>query len=446
MKDIMNPSRLRDPQAGFARKLGGFLRDHAGASFTITALSFPVLLGMAGLGLDAVTWYQDKRQNQTIADNAAVAGTIALSRNPDISIDDLKAVVWESASLSGFVNGTHGTVAVNSPPSAGPNEGVDGFVEVFVREQGALYFSGMLLTSPVTIETRAVGGISTFGEHCVVALDQTADGAITVDGNADVVSDCGMASNSSSSRAIYVDGNATLTAQPLQAHGDIEESGNATINYHAPAQPLSERVNDPYADVLAGLQATNPCVDTHESPSSPLPPGRYCSGIHVNGNVDFQPGLFILDGGGLKISGGGDIRGPGVTFILTATDASDLGTFDASGGGLVDLRAPTAAEAAATGGYEGMLMIQDPYVPNLDTANLGKNMLTGGSNMHLNGALYFPDMLTWYTGGSNGGDNCTVIVSRKVEFRGNVDLNNDATACAEAGVETINQTRVRLFE
>jgi hypothetical protein len=86
-------------------------------------------------------------------------------------------------------------------------------------------------------------------------------------------------------------------------------------------------------------------------------------------------------------------------------------------------------------------------VPNLDTANLGKNMLTGGASMHLNGAMYFPDLETVYTGGTNGGANCTLIVSKKVEFRGNVNLHNDATACAEAGVTSgIQQTRVRLME
>ncbi|MDH3970018.1 MAG: pilus assembly protein TadG-related protein, partial [Rhodospirillales bacterium] len=70
-----------DRFAGFVRDFRSFLGDQAGASFVITALTFPVILGLAGLGLDATMWYQDKRQNQTIVDNAAVAGTIALSRD-----------------------------------------------------------------------------------------------------------------------------------------------------------------------------------------------------------------------------------------------------------------------------------------------------------------------------------------------------------------------------
>jgi hypothetical protein len=433
-----------------AQALNGFVRDQAGASFLMAALSFPVLLGMAGLGLDAVAWYQDKRHNQTLADNAAVAGTIAASRNPNISRAELEAVVLESTSVNGFVDGTHGTVVVNHPPSVGPNAGVPGFVEVFVRKQGALYFSGLFLDSPVTIETRAVGGISVFGKHCVVALDPTADGAITVTGTANVTSDCGMASNSNSEQSVFVQGSADLSAQPLQAYGDIAESGNATITYETPPQPLSERIEDPYAGVLDSLQADPACVGPAAKPKnygaddSPLAPGRYCGGMTINGNIDFLPGTYYLDSGDFNVSGGGEIRGPGVTFILTAMDATDLGRVNLSGGGVIELRAPANE---SEGEYPGMLFIQDPHVPGVESHSpLPVNKLTGGTDMTLNGALYFPDMETVYTGGTNGGANCTLITSRQVTFEGTVYMDNDAQACLEAGVIGIQQTRVRLFE
>jgi hypothetical protein len=441
-------SRLEGRLTQIARELGGFLGDQAGASFVITALSFPVILGLAGLGLDAASWYADKRLNQTIADAAAVAGTVALSRNSSLTQDQLETIVWTSTADNGFVNGTHGTVTVNSPPAAGPNEGEDGFVEVLVRKEGSLYFSGMVLNAAINIETRAVGGISTFGEHCVVALDEQADGAITITGTADVTSECGLASNSSSDESILVSGNATLTAQPLQTYGDITESGSASITSKAPAQPLSERLPDPYEGVLPGLQADAGCpsnagMTQYKTEDSPLLPGPYCGGMRLNGNIDLMPGTYILDNGGLSITGGGNITAEGVTFILTASDASDLGEFDASGGGLVTMRAPVDT---AEGDYPGMLVIQDTYVPNIETTTPGESKFTGGSNMHLTGALYLPYQDVVYTGGTSGGVNCTVIVAKKVEFRGNVHLDNDATACSDAGVKTVQQTRVRILE
>ena len=134
--------------------IGRFLGDQAGASFVITALSFPVILGFAGLGLDAAMWYADKRQNQTIADSAAVAGRIALSRDSGISASDLEIVVRGAAADNGFVHGTHGAVTVNSPPAAGPNVGDANFIEVVVAQQAQTYFSGPLLNESFMVRRR----------------------------------------------------------------------------------------------------------------------------------------------------------------------------------------------------------------------------------------------------------------------------------------------------
>jgi len=431
------------------RQAKRFLGDQAGTSFIITALAFPVVLGFAGLGIDAAMWYADKRQNQSIADNAAVAGTVALSRDPGLSLSDLEIVVRGAAADNGFVHGSQGAVTVNSPPTAGPNAGTAGFVEVVVAQTARTYFSTMIVDQPFTMRARAVGGISTFGEHCVVGLDETADRAVEFIGTADVTSACGIASNSSSDEAIYIGGNATLTAQPLQAYGDIKQSGSATVTHHAPPQPLSERVPDPYAGILDELQADPACAGTKQpqklnSSDSPVSPGRYCGGIKITGgNVDFLPGTYILDNGGFTMTGG-NVSGEGVTFVLTAMDAKDLGSFNLTGGA-IDQRAPADE---FEGEYPGMLFIQDPFVPDLDTTpNLPKNKLTGGSSMSLDGALYFPKTDVEFRGGASGSVNCTLIVARRVSFAGNSHLENDADACLQAGLDTgVQQSRVRIME
>ncbi len=409
--------------------LGRFLGDQAGASFIITALSFPVVLGFAGLGVDVAMWYADKRQNQTLADAAAMAGTIALSRDPSISLSELETVVRGAAADNGFVHGSQGAVTVNSPPTEGSHAGNSAFVEVVVAQTTQNYFSSLVLDSKVTMRTRAVGGISTFGEHCVVATDETADRAVEVLGTADVTSACGIASNSSSDSAIYIGGNATLTAQPLQAHGDIVVSGNATVTHKAPPQPLSQRVPDPYAGVLTELQADSSCAGANQpqrlgTSDSPVAPGRYCGGIKITG---------------------GNVTGEGVSFILTAMEAEDLGSINISGG-TIDQRAPADD---FEGEHVGMLYIQDPFVPELDDDDDSppRNKLVGGSNMKLDGTLYFPDTEVEYRGGAHGIDNCTIIVARRVSFAGNSHLENDENTCLEAGVESgIEQTRVRIME
>jgi hypothetical protein len=346
------------------------------------------------------------------------------------------------------VHGTHGAVTVNNPPAAGPNVGDDNFIEVVIAQQAQTYFSGVFLNKSFMVRSRAVSGISTFGSHCVVALDPTADGAITVSGTANVTSSCGMASNSNSSAAIELNGNATLNANPIQAHGDITVGSNATVTYDAPPQPLSERIEDPYAGVLPGHQADPSCIGagpaTYRTADSPLSPGHYCGGMKVRGNIDFLPGTYILDNGGFSIVGNGTFTGEGVTFVLTAMDAADLGNFQIASVGTIDLRAPVDV---SEGEYPGMLIVQDPYVPNLDVLGAPTNSLAGGSSMTADGALYFPDAEVKFSGGTSGGVNCTLIVAKTVTYVGTVVLDNDANACEEAGVTTgVQQTRVRLME
>ncbi len=383
--------------ADCSRSFGRFVADQAGASFIITALSFPVILGFAGLGLDAAMWYADKRQNQTVADSAAVAGTIALSRDPGLSLGDLEIVVRGSAADNGFVHGSHGAVTVNNPPAAGPNAGNASFIEVVVAQTAQTYFSGMVLDAAVTIQTRAVGGISTFGEHCVVGLDPNIDGAIHMWGTADVALSCGIASNSSSDKAIQIEGNASLTADPAQAYGDIYVGSNATLTTKSPPQPLSARVSDPYGAAGRDLEVPPPsaCDEPSElklTSDTVLDPGRYCGGLWLkSGTMTFNPGVYIIDEGDFRTNGGATLIGDGVTFILTADDPDDTGTFKMNGGTSAQLTAPDKDGHAAgpfEGEYAGILFFVDPAAPSFGS---GSQMIShdvqGGTDTDFRGAI-----------------------------------------------------------
>ncbi len=168
-----------------------FLGDQPGASFVITALAFPVIIGFAGLGLS-----------------------------------DLETVVRDVAADNGFVYGSHGAAIVKSPPD--------------------------------------VGGLSTFGGHCVVGLDETADRTVEFTGTADVTSACGIASNSNSDEAIYVGGNATLIAEPPQAEAT---PGRAAMpRSHNTRRP--SRCQSALRGAVSELQADPVCAGISSSPTS----------------------------------------------------------------------------------------------------------------------------------------------------------------------------------
>src|SRR5438034_11082558 len=94
---------------GQLRQLG---RDKHGAIAVVFALLFPVLIGIAALGIETGIWYTIKRHNQSIADIAAYSGAF------DVASDsgDAVAAAKNDAKTNGFdfanAKNTASTVAV----------------------------------------------------------------------------------------------------------------------------------------------------------------------------------------------------------------------------------------------------------------------------------------------------------------------------------------------
>ncbi len=412
-----------------------FVKDHKGGVFALTAIAMPAILGFSALGVDASLWYLQRRELQTVADNAAVAGTYLAVDNKSNS--EITAAADEDAGKNDFTVGGSNVLTVNHPPTSGAYAGNNTYVETIVSAPADVHFIGAFMGKAATIKARAVAGAVTTGEHCIIALDPTADKALEFTGTADVVLGCGAASNSNSDQAIYLGGNASLTADPAQAFGDISIGNNATLVTKHPLQSLSQRVEDPYKDLP--LPPASSC-DYHNYVAKntvTLTPGRYCGGISTNGgaNVTFEPGTYIIDGGDFSTKGNTTLTGDGVTFILTADDPANTGKVDIAGGTAADLVAPS------TGTYAGVLFFQDPGSPSNNEASV-----LGGSNMQFEGALYFPNQQVIFSGGSGVSPACLQIVARMVQFKGNGYIDNDPTRCDALNVKKVAQIRVRVVE
>jgi hypothetical protein len=175
-------------------------------------------------------------------------------------------------------------------------------------------------------------------------------------------------------------------------------------------------VKDPLANLPA--PSVGACNYTNYSVSGgatkTLSPGVYCNGISVNGGADvvFNPGTYILEGGGLQLSGGCTVSGAGVTFYNTAGSGYGYGAVSFSGGTHDVLSAPT------TGSLAGILFFQDRNI-----ASPAASSFSGGASAILNGALYFPTSTLSYSGGT--GTAYTILISKKISFSGGAALNND---------------------
>lgn len=424
-----------------------FAGEQSGASFLFAALALPIILGAAGLGFDATIWYLTKRQNQSIADNAVLAATVALTRDPGASQSALENEAWTAANRDGFQSSTAQRITVNSPPAAGTYAGDPGYVEIVVEEDRPLYLTSFVMNSQtLTVQARAVAGVTSAGEHCLVALDPRANAALEFTGTANVIMNCGVASNSISEQAILVNGNADLQADPAQAVGDILVTGSGTFNTSTPPQPHSLPVPDPYAGVSLPAAAGLTCdYNNYAAKNETLDPGVYCGGLDIKFTVDLNPGVYVINEGDLSISANADVNGSEVTIIFVADQPANVGGIsNINGNANVTLTAPGPG-GHSTGPYQneyaGMLFMQHP-----DAASTGVNRLNGGASMQLSGALYFPSQEVNYTGNSDQTNGCIKIVGRKLTFSGASDLNADAANCAAQGVAEIAQTRVRVVE
>jgi hypothetical protein len=150
-----------------------------------------------------------------------------------------------------------------------------------------------------------------------------------------------------------------------------------------------------------------------------LPFGWYCNGLTINsgGIVTFSPGMYIMGGTGLLITGTGTATGNGVSFY----NPPGSGPFLFNGTGLITLSAPTAAISSIP---EGILLYQDPG--NGTAADVSE---AGSGAVTLSGILYFPGAALTVAGSLNPGTNA-VVVAQSVTLNGTTPLNADSTSTA----------------
>ena len=429
------------------------LHDRAGSTMVWFAVTAPMVLGAAGLGIDATLWYMDKRIIQSASDAAVIAGAHVLAQG-GTEFETNKVVETEIA-RNDFAKAADDVITVNMPPKSGPSAGVAGFVEVIIAKQRPLYFARFFRDAPTVIQSRAVSGqrpVTT--EHCVLALDRDAASAIKFGGTANSQINCGVGANSRSDQAIDISGGALVDVDILEAHGDIDINNNATLISDLPPKPYSDYISDPYADLE--IPAPSECEKEEllimDGNSTNMGPGRYCGGLWItNGSsIDFEPGVYIIDGGDFVVDGNSTVFGDGVTFILTADDPANIGTVTFAGGTIGEL----TAQSDDGNPYAGVLFYQDPLAPTYFQEKVKgqwvdapiKNKFLGGATIELKGALYFPSQKVQFTGGATAGDGCMQVIARTVDFLGNANVVNDEEECDDLRVKKIAVMRVALVE
>ena len=385
------------------------------------------LIAFLGLAFDAAFLFYEKRRVQTAADAGALAGAQELARG---NTSTVTTAARKDTGLNRYTHSVDGvTVTVNNPPVSGPKAGNSGFVEVIVSKPHGTWFMRSVGATTSTVAARAVAGLVN-SSGCVYALNRdtsNVNNGVFVNGTTNSSMGCGVFSNA---HFRTVGGGCVVT--PYASYSGTYSNASSADSNCGPDQAGH---GIPAADPMAGrftMPSTSPCdypaFKETSGPAVVLNPGVYCGGIEVGGSVPsvtFNPGTYVLVGGGLKLTGL-TATGTGVTFFNTypGTQSNKYEPINISG--TVTLTAPTS------GVNKALLFYQDPRIEW--ASNNGSSIASGPGGM-FQGILYFPTTDLTYSGSSStsfGSDGYTILVSYNLKIAGNAQVNADFSSLGGA--------------
>jgi hypothetical protein len=155
-----------------------------------------------------------------------------------------------------------------------------------------------------------------------------------------------------------------------------------------------------------------------------LTPGYYPGGISMsnnNGQLNLAPGIYVLDGPGLNITGG-NMNAYGVMFYLKGTGVVNL-----TGNGTVNITGIDPSlytYPAGTEVYEGISIFQNSPL-GVNPANKTDSKIVGTSLLNLGGTLYFRSNHLDLSGTSAGVGNQLIANTIKISGTGTITINYD---------------------
>ncbi len=284
---------------------------------------------------------------------------------------------------------------------------------------------GNFLTSMGTTGTVTIG-------QTIFVLDPSAGGALSLSGNASISVAGGIYVDSSSSSALSASGNASVKGSVIDVHGKVQKSGNASFSPTpvAGAAVVSDPLEALSQPSTSGL-SNQGSVSLSGNASKTIPQGIYTS-ISVSGNASLTlgGGTYIIEGGGLSVSGNGSISGSGVLIVNAGSNYANgpggaYGSISLSGNGSYKLTPMT------TGTYAGIVIFQ--------TRDNSKAMTISGNASGMTGTIYAPAAQLSESG--NAALNAALIVDT-LSISGN-GVENTITLDSPTGTVAYTPAQIR---
>ena len=401
-------------------------------------LTILVIIGVVGLSIDMGHLAVVGQQLQIGADAAALAGAqhvrtdIVAARAAAVN---LGLANWAAGSpielMSNDVNAADGDIVVgrfdSDTGTFDPDATALNAVKVVARRTDtSLGGPVSLLFGPafgVDTANMARSAIAMIGGGTGSGLIVLADGeecALEVWGSVEVDVDNGAVQvNSTDDCASCFQGTMSILADEINSVGGICTTGVPTL------PPELNTPVDPVPDPLAFLpeptwDAANDLgtVAVTGGENVTCLPGYYSGGISINnGTMTLEPGIYILDGVGLEVTGSADFFAEGVMIFITGT-----GHLDLAGGGVVRMTPPDPElySYPDVDTYEGVTIFQA-------RDNTNPSRIIGTTLMDLQGTYYFPSNHVAAGGNATKLGNQLVVYTLDLFGNGRLTINYDGS-------------------
>jgi Flp pilus assembly protein TadG len=385
----------------------------AGSVAIQTALLLTVMIGFAALAVEVSDLLLQHRRQQAATDSAAMAAAMALGSGADPTAE-ARAV---TADL-GLEHGAGGvSVSVANPPASGAHAGDASYVQVTVQHATTPTLASIVNAGGFNIKTQATAVRGAGGSACILVLDGSASGALTLSNSGRISTPgCGVAVNSSSNSAVKLSGASKIDGT-ASVVGDVAFSGSATIT--GDLTKNAAPVADPYAGVELPARPSQP-LTAPAKPTSPLQAGWYPNGLAFANDVQvsLEPGVYWV-GSQFSVAGAARVTGTGVTLVFYENFTPNI-----SNAGVLRITAPT------TGPTAGIAIYSSPS----NTAQFGT---VGAGVLDITGAMYFPNQpVVFSNSGIAGSSACSQLIAKRLQITGagSIVLKN---GCSGVGVSAI---------
>jgi Flp pilus assembly protein TadG len=425
------------------------LREETGQVLVMTVFSMAVLLGALGLAVDVGLLFHARRNMQTAADAAAMAGATEMYYNGSTNVDSKAKAAAKANGVDSSVAGN--SVAVSVGPTLPGGSACASCVQVnlstpnstiFIQTMSNWFFRNSNYRS-INVSAMAVAGSPGATQNCVYVMDPSAASSLWIHGAGNInAPNCGVYVNSSDPGALCVTGNAgKSTFAEVSVHGG-QGSANCggdpgpPVNLGTGVQSLPASFSNIPTDPRGNCSSVTDVATLSGTVTGPGY-GKYqcyangtctsstkkgvttvsCTPVTVS-SATLGAGIYVFETG-VTIKGattiGANTPTGGATVIVTGnTTSGDGGVYDSG-------TATTFYDyAPQSGTYHGVAI----YQPSFDTQQMGLQFGSGSSIF--DGAVFAPSApVDLHDQG--GAVNATELIVGQVYINGTINLSNYST-------------------